>query len=38
MRNPIRNNYEVIIENLRKELEEKEKICKAKDRDITLLQ
>ena len=33
-----RRKYEVIIEDLRKELQETEKICKAKDRDIKLLQ
>ena len=33
-----KRKYEVIIENLKKELPEKEKICKAKDRDIKLLQ
>ena len=33
-----KRKYEVIIENLKKELQEKEKICKAKNRDIKLLQ
>ena len=33
-----KRRYEVIIENLQKELQEKEKICKVKDRDIKLLQ
>ena len=33
-----KRKYEVIIENLRKQLQEKEKICKTKDRDITLSQ
>ena len=33
-----KRRYEVIIENLKKELQEKEKICKVKDIDIKLLQ
>ena len=33
-----KRRYEVIIENLKKELQEKQKICKVKDRDMKLLQ
>lgn len=33
-----KRKYEVIIEDLRKELKETEKICKVKDRDIKLQQ